>query len=721
MIPGKKFSALLPRVLLRVLPAVTVAMLMIGIATSIVVESSVRRQMQANLEKEVRFGADAVSSKLNAILSSARSVAANDLVINGLVDADAREAYVPLYFNQLKIAGPRVGGKVSFVDYRGRLIASNWSSQSYTDAAWLYRVIDNGREFVRIDGKGAFFVLPVIYQGKPEGALAIEFDKRQLAQIISISFGSNAVHVSTANSEIFSSSARFSNAFKRGQKTTEGWMQFTGPVPGFPDVHVTVAQPADIAFATAYKIEQALFVALILALIAVAAGIVSTAYLATNPLKRFVTELMSFGVAEDLTRRIESDGATEFQDLANSFNSMLERLRNVVVSHESLAEENNIRMRIEAALQEQNERFNVALENMSHGVCVFDNDSRLVVSNKRYATMYGLPPKFVIRGRTAREIAEQRVKNGIYAGDQPDDYVEERVGWGDDGDKNKVKIYELCDGRSIRVSRQLLSNGGWVTTHQDITEVKRIEQLKKEFVSVVSHELRTPLTSLSGSLRLLSAGAEASMSDEARSLVELADRNAKRLTLLVSDILDIEKIRSDTMSFNSVPVDVVALAQQAIDENAAYSNETGVALRLEQDVGEAYADIDENRIMQVLTNLLSNAAKFSSPNSEVALRVSRHDGKLRYSIVDTGCGIPSDKQPQLFEKFFQVDASDTRSRQGTGLGLAIVRSIVAKHGSRIRVDSEVGKGSTFYFDLAEVDAPSRTECAPKKMPKTAVA
>ena len=721
MIFGKNFSALLPRVLLRVLPAVTVAMLVIGIATSMVVESSVRQQIQDNLEKEVRFGADAVSSKLNAILSSARSVAANDLVINGLVDVDAREAYVPLYFNQMQIAGPRSGGKVSFTDYRGRLIASNWSGQDFSNAAWLYRVIDNGREYVHIDDKGAVFVVPVIYQGAPEGALVVEFDRGQLSQIISISFGSHAVVVASTHGELFSSSAEFSKAIKHGTKTIEGWMQYTGPVPGFSGLHVTVAQPTDIAFASVYRIQQALFVSLVLALVAVAAGIVSTAYLTTNPLNKFVKELTGFGAAKDLNRRIGSDGATEFQDLARSFNSMLERLCNVVVSHESLAEENKIRMKIEAALQEQNERFNVALENMSHGVCVFDKESRLVVSNRRYATMYALPPKFVTRGRTAREIAERRVKNGVYSGDNPDDYVEERVSWGNDGDKDKVKIYELCDGRSIRVSRQFLTNGGWVTTHQDISELKRMERLKDEFVSIVSHELRTPLTSLSGSLRLLTAETDGLMSDKARTLAELADRNAKRLTLLVNDILDIEKIRSDSMSFNFAPTDVIALAEQAIVENAPYCEENRVRLRLEQEVGKAYVNVDENRIMQVLTNLLSNAAKFSAPDSEVVLSISRQNGKLRYSVIDTGCGIPPEKQSRLFEKFFQVDSSDTRSRRGTGLGLAIVRSIVAKHGSRIRVDSTVGEGSTFYFDLEEVSTPSDTECVPMEMTITATA
>ncbi len=853
------FDGLLLRTLLRVLPVATIAMLLVGVVASMVVENSFHRHVQANLEKDARFGAETVASKLDAVLSSIRSVAANDLILNGLVDTEAREAYVPLYFNQLQIAGVRAGGRISFTDYRGRRIASNWSGGDYRDAKWLYRVINNAREYIHFGNEGATLVIPVIYEGSAEGAIAVEFEKLQLAQIVSIPLASRAVVISSPKGELFSSDADFSGVLNRDKDAAAEWIQVTTPVKGYPEISVTIAERADVAFAAVYKIEKSLFLALVLALMALASGIVSTAYLTTRPLAGFAAELKRFGVARDLTRRVRSEGASEFRDLADSFNSMLERLQKTVVSNEQLEREIEMRKRAEdirrkarkeirdkeartraivdsalegiitidaqgriesfnnaattifgylpeevigknikilmpepvrsahngflqnyietgtpsassvigtvrevdgcrkdgstfpmdlavspmsidgkqmfagmirditdrrkaeVALQQQNERFNIALENMSQGLCVFDSDQRIVVCNERYATMYGLTPWMVQPGATLREIVELRVANGVYAGESPENYVEERLSWGQDGDHDDVTVQEMCDGRSIRVLRQQLSGGGWVATHEDITEAKRMERLKSEFVSVVSHELRTPLTSLIGSIRLANSGKLGTVPDKARSLLEVAYRNAERLKLLVNDILDVEKIDADSMDFVLVPVDMAELAQRVIDENNAYAAEFGVRLRLEASLGTVYANIDEHRMMQVLANLLSNAAKFSSPESEVVLSLTRENGALRVSVIDWGSGFPADKQSQLFERFFQVDASDSRSKQGTGLGLAIVKAIVEKHGSTIQVQSEVGKGSVFYFDLHEVDTPATAKSIPAEIERTAVA
>lgn len=714
----RTFDGLLPRTLIRVLPAATITLVLVAMVTSHVVEKSFRQHVQAGLEKDARFGAEIVSSKLNGIISSIRSVAANDLVLNGLVDTEAREAYVPLYFSQLQIAGLRSGAKISFTDYRGRLIAANWQSQGYVNAKWLYRVIDNGREYIRFDKNGAVLVVPVIYQGNSEGAIAIEIGKQQLAQIISISFGASAVLISSKGEELFSSGPEISGIFQAGEKPAEGWIQFTAPVVGFPNIQVTVAEHTDIAFAVVHEAEKLLLLTLVIILVALAAGIVSTAYLTTNPLTAFATELKRFGVASDLDRRIVPAGGSELRDLADSFNSMLERMQKTVVSNEQLEGEIELRKNAEEALQEQNERFIVALENMSLGVCVFDRHGRLVVSNGRYATMYDLTAEIVKPGMTAREIAEQRVRRGIFAG-KPDDYVQDRVDWG--RCDNVSKITELSDGRTILISRRALSDGGWVSTHEDITERRRMERLKNEFVSVVSHELRTPLTSLVGSLRLISSGTLGSFPDKAKSLLDIAYRNTERLTLLVNDILDVEKITSDSMVFDVTPTDVVELARKAISENEAFGAEYDVRFRLQEDVGTGFAAIDENRIMQVLANLLSNAVKFSDRGSEVVVRISREGRVLRCAVIDTGAGIPEDKQSQLFDRFFQVDASDSRSKQGTGLGLTIVKAIVEKHGSQIHVESEVGKGSTFYFDLEEVDAPVGINSAPAKIERAGVA
>lgn len=845
---NQKFSGLLARVLLRVLPVATLVIFLIGLATSMLVERSFKQQIQLNLEKDARFGADITASKLDTILGSIRSVAANDLVINGLVDTEAREAYVPLYFNQLQFSGFGKGSKVSFTDYRGRLIASNWSGADILGAEWLQSVIENGHEYIRLNEYGGVFVVPVFYEGTPEGAIVVEVSETQLAKFMALSLGTNSVAVRSSNGELYSSDKVFSKVYSSGADVNREWFQSTAIVSRYKDVNIIVAKRRLVALASVYELERSLYVAIAFALAALAVGIFSAAFMTTSPLSKFAAELKKFGAARDLNRRIVAEGTFEFHDLANSFNSMLERMQKTVVSHEQLASEAKIRQGAEFALQEQNERFNVALENMTHGLCVFDKDNQLVVSNERYATMYGISTDFLKPGITAREIVEQRIENGIFAGESLDDYIQDRITWGNNSDDSEAKVQELSDGRTIRISREPLSDGGWVTTHEDITEIKRMERLerdqnerfsvalenmsqglsvfdnrqqlvicneryatmyrlspeqvkpgtplneiiehrisngfyagespeqyieerhmwaldsckkekvqefsdgrtirvsrealsdggwvatheditesmrmerlKNEFVSVVSHELRTPLTSLSGSLSLLNSDAMGTLPDQAKSLLDIANRNTKRLTLLVNDILDMEKIKSDSMDFNLTPTDTVALAQWAIDENSAYGLENGVRFRLEQAVESAYAKVDENRMMQVLTNLLSNAAKFSSPDSEVILRISKENSKIRYAVIDTGCGIPKDKQSLLFERFFQVDGSDARGKRGTGLGLAVVKAIVEKHGSRIQVESEVGNGSTFFFDVDEVEAGSEMNSGLVKTQDAAVA
>jgi signal transduction histidine kinase len=237
-----------------------------------------------------------------------------------------------------------------------------------------------------------------------------------------------------------------------------------------------------------------------------------------------------------------------------------------------------------------------------------------------------------------------------------------------------------------------------VAVVRDVTERKRFERLKDEFLSTVSHELRTPLTSIVGSLGLLLGGAGGALGDKAAHLVGIAKRNGDRLILLLNDILDLERIAAGRMEFVFEPVDPVALAADAIEQNRPFAEAHGVSLMLDAaSVPAAHAD--RHRIAQVLTNLLSNAVKFSPAGSEVTVRVSDEGRSIRTSIVDRGRGIPEAFRDRIFQRFAQADAGDARTTGGTGLGLSIVRSIVEQHGGRVGYESVDGAGSTFWFDL----------------------
>src|SRR5919202_1677513 len=276
---------------------------------------------------------------------------------------------------------------------------------------------------------------------------------------------------------------------------------------------------------------------------------------------------------------------------------------------------------------------------------------------------------------------------------------------------------------------------GAVITFRDITGSLAVERMKDEFISVVSHELRTPLTAIRGSLGLVAGGLLTTQPQKAQRMLEIAAGNTDRLTRLINDILDIERIESGKVQMEKEVCNAYDLMVQTADYMQTIAEKTGVALVVAPI--EAQIRADRDRIIQVLTNLISNAIKFSPPNTTVEivaeLQEAGEEGRTCYEdrepreqdsrknfnstlscvpvplcanskqvlfkVKDRGRGIPEDKLESIFGRFQQVNASDSRDKGGTGLGLAICRSIVQQHGGYIWVESKLGEGSTFCFTL----------------------
>ncbi len=290
----------------------------------------------------------------------------------------------------------------------------------------------------------------------------------------------------------------------------------------------------------------------------------------------------------------------------------------------------------------------------------------------------------------------------------------------------------------------------------DISERRKIDQMKKDFISVVSHELRTPLTSIRGSLGLVAAGVYDKKPEKMRDMIEIAARQSDRLVRLVNDILDLRRLESGQTQFNFKPYAAIDLIQQSVDGMRSQAEANHITLSILRSNVEVWVDADA--IVQTLTNLISNAIKFSPPGSTVWLQavereslgesasegldeqvgeqVDQREGELQssattsaplpihpsthvsthlpthhsslatsphptvlFSVRDGGRGIPADQLERIFGQFQQVDASDSREKGGTGLGLAICRTIIEHHQGRIWVESALGEGSTFYFTV----------------------
>ena len=344
-------------------------------------------------------------------------------------------------------------------------------------------------------------------------------------------------------------------------------------------------------------------------------------------------------------------------------------------------------------LEESRARLSALVDNTDDGIWSVDAALRLTACNSGYRRSY--TEKGVQIGESAIAGFEPALRErwrGMYdralAGER---FAVEQLANGPDG----VRVYEVAFN-PIRDPRGLPC--GVAVLARDVTERKREAALKDEFVAVVSHELRTPLTAIIGSLGLLRTGAVGEVSPQVEEFLSIMDQGAKRLLALVNDLLDIQKLESGAIFFENRPVPIAALLGEAVDAHRGYAALLGVRLRLDA-VAQVVVEADPDRLMQVLANLISNAAKFSPRGAEVTLAATQVADSVCISVRDRGPGIPAAFRSRVFEKFAQAEGASARTHAGTGLGLAISQTIVERLGGRLRFETEEGNGTIFFLEL----------------------
>jgi PAS domain S-box-containing protein len=354
----------------------------------------------------------------------------------------------------------------------------------------------------------------------------------------------------------------------------------------------------------------------------------------------------------------------------------------------------------------------ILLDTIEDGICGADKNGRASLVNPAAGRLLGAHPED-LNGISVHDLLHGAERGGSRCGE---DCVLLRALLHHVSASGEITVYAR-DGRSFPAEFSLtpIIEQGWVSgsvlSFRDISQRFALDRMKDEFVSTVSHELRTPLTSIRGALGLLSAGLLGQVSDKAANLLRIALSNSDRLVRLINDILDLERIQSGKEPLSFRPIALGEIVRQAIDGMLPVADAAGVQLIHDANLVQISADPD--RLLQVITNLLSNAVKFSPVGATVSVTLREGSSGVTLSVIDQGRGIPADKLDSIFDRFQQVDASDSRQKGGSGLGLAICRTIVQQHNGRIWAERNPVCGSTFrvvlpYQPLVATETPEAT-------------
>jgi len=372
--------------------------------------------------------------------------------------------------------------------------------------------------------------------------------------------------------------------------------------------------------------------------------------------------------AGDFAARFPSRPSGPAAALADSLNEMAEQVQRQM-----------------ALASEGRSRLAAALNSSIDAVAALDAEGRILFANVAFEELFGRKLRDVEGRPFVWVLADQAVVDAVRASREQG--------------TRQINAIERPGKRFLQVATTPIAGGGeWavLVVFHDVTDVKRTEQVRRDFVANVSHELRTPLAALKSVVETLAEGA---LQDEAvaSEFLRRADSEVDRLVQLVEELLELSRIESGEQPLVLKPADLPELLAEAVERLRPQAERGGLTLDADipRDLGEA--KIDGPRIERAVLNLLSNAIKFTPPGGRVTLRARREDGRLTVEVRDTGIGIAASDLPRVFERFYKADQA--RAGGGSGLGLALVKHAVEAHGGSVRVESEPEKGSVFSFTI----------------------
>jgi len=435
---------------------------------------------------------------------------------------------------------------------------------------------------------------------------------------------------------------------------------------------VRVAVPVSEVLGLENKLRRIIAVAVCLAFLFSAVLSLAVAFYISRPLSEMAAVARNMAKG-DFSKKVYISSKDEVGDLAAALNHMSDGIKEMI-----------------RKVTGEEAKFEAILASMLAGVMVTDEKGRIVIMNPSLRKLFmidvapeGKLPIEVIRNAAVQDIATKALQ-GVRA--LASDELQLNV--------PQERFIQVNGAPIVREGRC----AGAIIVFHDITELKRLERIRKDFVANVSHELRTPIASIKGYAETLLDGALQDK-EHSKEFVRIMYENSDRLAKLIEDLLDLSKIESGKMKIAFLPVDIAGAYARAAAVIANQAQQKSISLQNKIPAGMPKVMADETRLSQVLVNLLDNAVKYTPEKGTVTVTASVKDRFVQVDITDTGAGIPPNDLSRIFERFYRVDKAHSRELGGTGLGLSIVKHIVQIHGGNVRVESEPGVGSTFSFTI----------------------
>ena len=712
-------------VLLRVLPIAGVLLVLIWLAVKFLAADTVRLKVEEQLVIKADQAGETVGRKLAVLVETVRGISENNLVVNGLIDAGARDNYLPIFLKSLRLPGTEAF-HIALTDYKGRVLASNRAGDPGISTATWFPGVMAGKAHVQASKTGIRIAQPVFYNGLAEGVLAVRCDAAALAELVSLrSPDASFIIMENDNTIIFSSHPSFQSSF---DTRTPGWLYQIASIKGFPNLLAVCAEDENAAFESLVRLDNFLLAAMFLDLAALCFGVILAALLATRPLNRFVLQIETIHQTEDLDRDVSKENyrSRELAFLVDAFNNFIGRIREYQDNLHQLVRERTEKLEISEA------KTRSILETVLSGIVTIDTHRCIETFNPAAEQIFGYTLDEV-RGEPVTILMPDNIA------EEHDRYVnryqqtgEKRIigvgGREVEGRRRngtlfplELAVSDMGGGRFVGVLNDITVRKQW---EHDLKEARKTAEeankTKMEFLAMMSHELKTPLSVMDNIFQEFAsvsifAGVKdltrqitaqpkapemmAALDELVEEILELSQEGrdaGKRLLTLIQDILDFSKIEAGKLQVELSSCDLEVSINKAVREIRPLAEAKN--LTVTTDIAPLSAYADSHRLLQIMANLLSNAVKFTDTGG-ITIVVSASGNMAQIAVIDTGCGIPQERAEAIFNAFEQVDMSATRKHGGTGLGMPITRKLVEQMGGKIEFHSREGHGTTFTFTL----------------------